>query len=568
MNITDEQRAVIQTVAVDDKSCAVNAYAGTGKTTTLVKLSQCLIKGTQYVVFNKRAADEAGRKMPYWVKANTLHSLAFKAVGQPFAERLQGSGGRDGKAMSKYDVAKECGADKHRYHIGDRHLKPGTIGSLILRTVTHWCQSAGDTIGPENVPHVPGIASETARAELVDLIVPLAGQAWKDICRPDGILPYTHDNYLKLWALCGPVLNCDLLMIDEAQDQNGVGCYFVNYQRQRGIPVVAVGDTFQQIYEWRGTIDALRQLELPETLYLTQSWRFGQSVADLVTPLIHHLDSEVPALRGNPDLITNVIWPGQPSHLAPDAILCRTNSYGIEVATQMIEEGRKVHYLGGTSNFTDFCKGILALQSGKSSWHPWLAAFTSWDELKRYIRSEEAELEDPQFVSLMKMVFAKGAKEIIDTLNQCVSHNQADIHIGTAHQAKGGEWPVVRLGNDFPNDIEKLTAEDFRLLYVAMTRGQRTLDLSGLDDTLEVLSMATNCELTPERYREIAYGNIHRDFQPAPTLSDDALPSNTELINDRKVLLEVNLADQIAKRIEQIKTARAERLAAMQSSNA
>jgi hypothetical protein len=39
---------------------------------------------------------------------------------------------------------------------------------------------------------------------------------------PTSDLPITHDFYLKLWTLSKPVINADLVMLDEGQDANGL----------------------------------------------------------------------------------------------------------------------------------------------------------------------------------------------------------------------------------------------------------------------------------------------------------------------------------------------------------
>ena len=44
--------------------------------------------------------------------------------------------------------------------------------------------------------------------------------------------------------------------------------------------VIYVGDAHQQIYEWRGAVNAMKRLPLPQTL-LTQSFRFGDQIADV-----------------------------------------------------------------------------------------------------------------------------------------------------------------------------------------------------------------------------------------------------------------------------------------------
>jgi superfamily I DNA/RNA helicase len=61
-----------------------------------------------------------------------------------------------------------------------------------------------------------------------------------------------------------------------------------------------------------------------------------------------------------------------------------------------------------------------------------------------------------------------------------VPEKQADVVVSTAHRAKGREWNDVRLQGDFLH-VDDMDSEDLRLAYVAITRAQRTLDMTSWD---------------------------------------------------------------------------------------
>ena len=86
---TDEQIAIIEG-AKNATDIAVEALAGTGKTTTLKLLADSKVgfKGT-YVAFNKSIVDEAKAKFPSSVRCSTAHGLAYQAIGREYASRLQ-----------------------------------------------------------------------------------------------------------------------------------------------------------------------------------------------------------------------------------------------------------------------------------------------------------------------------------------------------------------------------------------------------------------------------------------------------------------------------------------------
>ncbi|MGO9014691.1 MAG: DEAD/DEAH box helicase family protein [Dissulfurispiraceae bacterium] len=64
MNLTLQQRGIIDSVGKDNR-IKINAFAGTGKTSTLIEIARAYpgIKFL-YLAFNKSIADEAKKKFP------------------------------------------------------------------------------------------------------------------------------------------------------------------------------------------------------------------------------------------------------------------------------------------------------------------------------------------------------------------------------------------------------------------------------------------------------------------------------------------------------------------------
>jgi Tfp pilus assembly protein PilX len=61
-------------------SVKINAYAGTGKTSTLEFLAQSTSRRGQYIAFNRDIVRDAKGKFPNTVNCSTSHGLAFKAT--------------------------------------------------------------------------------------------------------------------------------------------------------------------------------------------------------------------------------------------------------------------------------------------------------------------------------------------------------------------------------------------------------------------------------------------------------------------------------------------------------
>src|SRR3989442_1656407 len=87
---TEEQQAAREVFA-SGRDLALVAGAGTGKTSTLILMGASSRKRGLYVAFNRVIADDARGRFGPNVECRTAHSLAFKAVGHLYRERLDAS---------------------------------------------------------------------------------------------------------------------------------------------------------------------------------------------------------------------------------------------------------------------------------------------------------------------------------------------------------------------------------------------------------------------------------------------------------------------------------------------
>jgi F-box protein, helicase, 18 len=88
--LTDEQKQIVFDSDKED-ILLINAYAGTGKTTTLYFFARARPDlRILYLAFNKAMAVEAQEKFQTLpnVTTSTVHSLAFKYYGWKFKSRL------------------------------------------------------------------------------------------------------------------------------------------------------------------------------------------------------------------------------------------------------------------------------------------------------------------------------------------------------------------------------------------------------------------------------------------------------------------------------------------------
>ena len=476
MNPTTEQIRALDLFRSGD-SLAIEAGAGTGKTTTLRLLAEDTTRQGAYIAFNKAIVVEAGSKFPGHVTCSTAHSLAYRAVGHRYGDRL-----RNSRRMRSMDVARFLAIDPVicTTDMGKKVLQPSYLAGLAQRAITRFCQTADPEPTRQHVPYVDGIdlplpdGTRTYRNNRLvqDEIGPKLAKAWADIIDLGGSLRFEHGHYLKMWQLEGPRIDRDFILFDEAQDANPVIRAIVEAQdhAQR----VYVGDSQQAIYGFTGAVNALAEVDAEHRTFLTQSFRFGQDVAAVANRILGMLHADL-RLIGSPDL-SSTVGPIPD----PDAMLTRTNATAVQAVLDCQERGGKPHLVGGGKEVVDFAKAARDLMDGRSTWHPELACFDSWVEVQSYVQTDEM---GGDLRMLVNLVDNYGVDTIVKALDRAVPEAQATLIVSTAHKAKGREWASVQLGGDFPSpkDGEGLPGpEELRLLYVAATRARMELDISAV----------------------------------------------------------------------------------------
>jgi hypothetical protein len=471
---TDEQATALDLFRTG-QSLAIEAGAGAGKTSTLQLLGNSTTARGQYLAFNKAIVTEAGSKMPGNVACSTAHSLAFRAVGRNMKHRL------DAHRMKSQEIAKIIGIDRQslvvRHGSQTKVLQPSYLAGLAMRAITTFCQTADDVPGERHVPYVEGIDLPTEAGkrtwknndEVRRMLAPLLPQMWRDLTDKGGRLPYKHEHYLKAWQLDRPTIHADFLLIDEAQDLSPVMLAIA--AEQHHAQLVFVGDSQQQIYEFTGAVNALANVAATNRAFLTQSFRFGQPIADVANLILGTLNAEL-RLTGT-DRVSSSVTPID----EPDVILSRTNASATSTLLRLTKSGKRVHLIGGGEDVLSFARAARDLKAQTRTYHPDLSCFETWGEVQDYVSN------DPQGSDLKLLVDLMDDNDpdvVIDTLSRMPAERDADVVLSTAHKAKGREWDRVQLAGDFPDPDEKDVSDgEWRLLYVAATRARRELDVTG-----------------------------------------------------------------------------------------
>ncbi len=478
-SLTQEQKAICAAVrnSGDRGSLKVHAFAGTGKTSTLVAIANaCPNRQFLYIAFNKAAQEEAARKMPRNASARTAHSLAFAAVGRTYSDRL---------TMDRWpwlSYLREQRAEILR-SVGAGGRDEFSCGALIQKTLERYLRTTDSSIRAEHAPSWcdPALASLAASA---------AGALWEDVRKVNGRAPVTHDSYLKQFFLGGGQLTgtTRTVLLDEAQDADPVILALV--QRHQGARVL-VGDAYQQLYQWRGAINALRQATADAILPLTQTFRFGSDAASLANEVLGAL-GEARKIAPAPHATTVSV---ERDSRHAEIVLARSNAGVLDEAVRSLDRRLRVHVMGGVDALIRLIEEAWALRKGRPA-RGELSIFANWEEFRRaaFGDSDSGIPAEPGYRMLARLIEDRSGEvmRMRDRLRGCVdAPEKAHVTISTVHKAKGLERQRVRVAGDLDQFVHlgkhgpEVLFEEGCVMYVGITRARSHLSIH--PDAMEAL---------------------------------------------------------------------------------
>ncbi|NXF85074.1 FBH1 helicase, partial [Eubucco bourcierii] len=273
IKLTHEQQRILNHKIEPGQIVKIMAFAGTGKTSTLVKYAEKFADlNFLYVTFNKAAADRGKSVFPRNVTCKTFHSLAFGSVGRSYKDK----GKLNFSKMSVYSIS---------FLIQYREGQSLFIrAKTVSKTLENFFASPDEEICEEHTP----VWFKNTRGNM-DRVTPQekkinveeAKEIWRNMKDLNGDVEKRYklpcDGYLKLWQLSKPQLSgYDAIFVDEAQDCTPAIMDIVCSQT---CGIILVGDPHQLIYTFRGAVNTFYTLPHTHVYFLTQSFRFGPEIA-------------------------------------------------------------------------------------------------------------------------------------------------------------------------------------------------------------------------------------------------------------------------------------------------
>ena len=453
---TAEQATIIDFVASNrDTNIMINAYAGTGKSTTLEMVEAVLHhKPTLYLVFNKDAAKKAEKRFPSSTSVRTLNSLGHRVW-------MKTVSGVNINGKKSWDIIKEVGSDLRGE---DRECFAEVVQGVGLAKSLGYIPKGPQATGL--------IGREDFHATLEDRPSPLVAELIDSVLLESIKLAFKggidfNDQIYMPTLFGGSFPRFPSVLVDEAQDLNPLN-HEMLFKVGKGW-VGAVGDPWQSIYGFRGAVrsgmEVIKQRYSMRPHTISQSFRCPEAIVKAARWRVPDYKAMKPG--GHYEILSRLT----PSEI-PDgaAILCRNNAPLLKCAFRLLASERSVQVVG-----SDIGPRIIKIMSKLGhediSRDALLDEIQEWRLAKLAVTNNSHVVEDT--VSCMT-VFASYGK----TLGQAIAYAEyifkstGKIILITGHKAKGLEYPVVyHLDPDLCSDSE----QDMNLKYVISTRASERL---------------------------------------------------------------------------------------------
>lgn len=479
---TPEQERIFLFTKKRPENILIKAYAGAGKTTTIVEAVKLLPKdkSIMFLAFNKHIQEELKTKLPEYVRCYTTYGLGVSAIKRKYGDKIQ---------FDEFKVDKIIQKKSKSWELKDEFKNEEEITYYLsnIKKMVDLCRLSL-TLKPEYVPYI---------SERYD--IPITKP--KDIKRVLKVLDevttnrtsfdYTDMVYLPavdngIW-----MFPQDYVFVDEVQDLNRCQIRIIEKVLKKDKlsgktigRLICVGDFFQGIYGFNAadekSFEWFEKFPNTKVLPLSVSFRCSKNV-------IAKAQEIVPDIKALPDAPDGVVRDGNVLEEAQsgDFILCRTTMPLVKLFFEFLMRGKKAIIKG-----SDIGIHLIEL-IGKINNLPKLVNFWE-DELIEFRRDlKKSGVIDPRehsgYVALEDKVntllFLAKLSDSVEDLKRKIRTIFTDeiqgICLSTVHKIKGLEANRVFIirPDQLPMQTQKSWQyiQEKNLEYVAYTRAKLEL---------------------------------------------------------------------------------------------
>lgn len=478
------QQAIFDWCRHGEGNLIVNAVAGSGKTTTMLRaVVEHLGGSVLFLCFNKSIERELSPKVPKSAEARTTHSMCYELV-------------------RKYNSdIREPHPSKVRWILDERYPTKGVRGKTkqknrqIKRIARKLVSISKATLVDEHdeqavreiMDHY-GIYSEEGNREIEEIAIKALPSILQECRDQDDIVDYDDMIWFVHQFDLQPTRRFDWVIIDEAQDLNRLQIETIGRFLKPSGRFIAIGDPCQAIYGFRGAdsqaMERIRTKFECKELPLSVCYRCPRSHLELAQEIVPHVEPREDAPEGD---VAYLDWEEGLAHMkTDDLVLCRLNAPLVRVCYSLIRLGVKCTIKG-----RDIGEGLINLidqvAPGARTCGELLPQISQYQHvqakrLRDRNKGRQAESVEDRCRTIIYLT------EGIDTvtslkarIKEIFTDKVKGVVCSTVHKAKGLEAENVhivapdRLPLWHPTQKEWEVEQEWNIKYVALTRAKRSL---------------------------------------------------------------------------------------------
>ena len=472
------QQAIFDFVQSGKGNAIIEAVAGSGKTTTIVRALDMIDPAQRalFLAFNKSIATELQRRVPAHVNARTLNSLGF------------------GSCMANAPRKPQIDGNKVRKIVRDAMPKEAEHLATPVSRLVSLCKAYGIArrLNGEQ-PLIPfGDEPLEALADAHDIEIDSSWRAVVDwvaeiLDRNNaelGVIDFDDQLYFPV-IFNWPVPKYDWVFVDEAQDLSLVQRALVKKALRPGGRLVAVGDSRQAIYAFRGadsrSMAAIEQDFSCTKLPLSISYRCAKSVVAVAQEIVPWIEASDTAPDGS---VREVGSYDAEEFDQADMIVCRNTAPLITMAYRLMRARIPCRIMG--KDLGDGLKALVKRMKAKNI-PSLLEKIFAWErrQIESAMASDKPEKAERAVDKASCIRFLAGympdgsVTQLLAEIDHLFS-GERGVTLATVHKAKGLEAERVYILDSYlmPSRYARTTdamLQEENLQYVAITRAKREL---------------------------------------------------------------------------------------------
>jgi len=479
---TEEQERIFLFVKKRPENVLIKAYAGAGKTTTIVEAVKLLPKdkNIMFLAFNKHIQEELKTKLPEYVRCYTTYGLGTSAIKRKYGDKIQ----FDEFKIDKIILHKSKGWNLHEEFRSDEEI---LVYQDALKKMVNLCRLTM-TLKPEYVPYIAERYDiNISKPKDVKRVLKVLDEATSD----RKFFDYTDMVYLPaidngIW-----MFPQDYVFVDEIQDLNRCQIKIIEKVLKRDKVtgkvtgrLITVGDFFQGIYGFNAadekSFEWFEKFPNTKVLPLSVSFRCSKNVIKKAQEIV----PDIKALPDAPDGDVrdgNVITEAQ----SGDFVLCRTTMPLVKLFFEFLTQQKKAVIKGSDIgiHLIELIGKINNLEKLVKFWEEELAAFRRDLKANGVINPHEhsgyVTLEDKVMTLLFLARLSDSVVDLKNKIKTIFTDEIQGICLSTVHKIKGLEANRVFIIRPdllpMQNTKSWQYIQEKNLEYVAYTRAKREL---------------------------------------------------------------------------------------------